>query len=393
MSRGNTGLFARLAFYYFAIFLVAGIHTPYWPVWLAARGLSAADIGLLTAIVMLSRVATGPLIALAADTASSRRMPILLLSAGAMLSFAMYSGAYSFTAILLITLLVSVTFPVILPLLDTLILTQAALRRIDYGQVRLWGSISFISASMVGGWVLSRTGHALILPMLLAGCALTLAAAIFLPAETQHGLSPARRGMDWRAAVRLCRDRRFLVFMAAGACIQAGHAVYYTFGTLNWQRLGIGDGTIGLLWACGVIAEIILFAFSDRVVARIGPAGLIALGGAAGVLRWSLMAFDPGLPLLFLMQCAHAFTYGATHLGAMHFLNRAAPAHLAATAQAVYAGLSAGAAIGAVTYVSGFAYMASGSLAYLGMAGICAAGGVCALWLRRHWKGGELLKS
>lgn len=388
--RNNFGLFARLAFYYFAIFLIAGVHTPYWPVWLTARGLSASDIGLLTGIVMVSRIATGPVIALLADTAATRRTPIILLSCGAFTGFALFSGAHSFTAILLITLLVSMTFPVILPLLDTLILDQAALRRIDYGQVRLWGSLSFIGASMAGGWVLSNTGHEMILPMLLMGCAVTVAAALMLPGETRHAAAPARRGMDWRAALQLCRDRRFLVFMAAGACIQAGHAVYYTFGTLNWQRLGVGDGAIGLLWACGVIAEIVLFAFSNRVVAWIGPIGLIALGGGAGVLRWTLMAFDPSLPLLLLMQGAHAFTYGATHLGAMHFLNRAAPPHLAATAQAVYAGLSIGAVIGAVTYASGFAYNAFGSLAYLGMAALCGAGGMCALWLRRHWAGGEL---
>lgn len=172
---------------------------------------------------------------------------------------------------------------------------------------------------------------------------------------------------------------------------QAAHAVYYTFGTLNWQRLGLSSMLIGGLWALGVISEIILFAYSARVTARFGPAALLALGGAAGVIRWVLTAFDPGVWLLVLLQCLHAFTFGATHLAAMQFITRAAPARLAVTAQGVYAAVSTGIVIGVVTYASGFAYSAFGSLAFLGMAVLCAAGGACALWLRANWAGDALV--
>lgn len=40
---------ARLSAFYAAIFLVAGIQLPFWPVWLAARGLTAREIGIALA--------------------------------------------------------------------------------------------------------------------------------------------------------------------------------------------------------------------------------------------------------------------------------------------------------------------------------------------------------
>jgi len=117
------------------------------------------------------------------------------------------------------------------------------------------------------------------------------------------------------------------------------------------------------------------------------------LGGAAGVIRWTFTAFNPPLELLFALQCLHAFTFGATHLGAMHFINQAVPPHLAVTAQGVYAAISIGIATGIVTYGSGFAYTAFDSLAYLGMAMLCGIGCLCALQLRRAWTGEVLAQA
>ncbi len=390
MKQSSFGHSFRLAFYYFAIFIVAGVHLPFWPVWLTARGLSAGDIGLLTGAAMVLRVITGPLIAFASDRVGRRRAQIILFSILLGGSFALFSFAHSFGVIFLVTLLTSTLIPSIMPLIDTLTLAQSAQGRADYGRVRLWGSISFIAASMAGGFVLSRAGAGMILPMILAGCAITVGAALLLPKEAPHGPGETPLRAGWREALHLCRDRRFLYFMAAGSFIQAAHAVYYTFGTLNWQRLGLGSTLIGALWALGVISEIILFAFSGRVTSRFGPATLLALGGAAGILRWTLTAFNPNVWLLVPLQCLHAFTFGAAHLAAMQFITRAAPAHLAVTAQGVYAAVSTGIVIGGVTYASGFAYSAFGSLAFLGMAALCALGVVCALWLRRNWAGGVL---
>lgn len=391
MTQQNLSVPARLAFYYFAIFIVAGVHMPFWPVWLTARGLSAGDIGLLTGIAMVMRVITGPLIAFASDRVGRRRGQIVLFSVLLGLSFSLFFFAHSFAAIFLVTLLTSTLIPSIMPLIDTLTLVQSAQGRVDYGRVRLWGSISFIAVSMAGGFVLSRAGTGMILPMVLAGCVVTVAAALLLPRENTPATDAPKQRARWREALLLCRDRRFLLFMAAGSLIQAAHAVYYTFGTLNWQRLGLDGTLIGGLWALGVISEIFLFAFSGRVMARFGPAALMVLGGAAGMVRWTLTAFSPGIGLLIPLQCLHAFTFGATHLAAMQFITRAAPAHLAVTAQGVYAAISTGIVIGSVTYASGFAYSAFGSLAYMGMASLCALGCLCALHLRRTWSGEVLI--
>jgi PPP family 3-phenylpropionic acid transporter len=177
-------------------------------------------------------------------------------------------------------------------------------------------------------------------------------------------------------------DLRFWVFVAAASALQASHQVYYGFGTLYWRSLDFSEATIGLLWAEGVLAEILLFWQGQNLLTRLGPAGLMALGGAAGILRWSLAGMLTSLPSIAALQLLHALTFGASHLGAMHFLSRAVPLSAAASAQSVYAAVSSGIGGGLAMIVAGMLYAAYGGGAYLFMALLSAAGLLGAVRLR-----------
>ena len=56
--------------------------------------------------------------------------------------------------------------------------------------------------------------------------------------------------------------------IGAGACTQASHGALYAFGSIHWRDLGFSSATIGLLWAVGVVAEILVFAVLGRSVGR-----------------------------------------------------------------------------------------------------------------------------
>ena len=181
----------------------------------------------------------------------------------------------------------------------------------------------------------------------------------------------------------MARDRRFWRFVAIAAALQASHQVYYGFGTLYWRSLGFSDAMIGVLWAEGVVAEIVLFWLGGRLLARVGPLGLMIAGGAAGIVRWGLMGLVPGLGAAFALQTLHALTFGATHLGAMNYLSRTVPPDAAASAQALYAGASSGIGSGLVMLGAGAAYAEFGGRAYLFMTALSALGLVGAVRLQK----------
>jgi MFS transporter, PPP family, 3-phenylpropionic acid transporter len=108
------------------------------------------------------------------------------------------------------------------------------------------------------------------------------------------------------------------------------------------------------------------------------------------VVRWVLMAGEAPLPLLLVAQAMHALTFGAAHLGAMHFMARALPAQWAATGQSLYSATVSGIGFGLVMAVSGTLYEAFGTGAYLVMAALAGAGAVAAVALGRIWHGERL---
>ena len=162
--------------------------------------------------------------------------------------------------------------------------------------------------------------------------------------------------------------------------------MYYAFGTLHWRAVGYSDAVIGWLWAEGVIAEIILFAFGGALVRRLGPARLIVLAGMAGIVRWSATGLSDALPVLVMVQALHAFTFGAAHLGAIYFIARTVPPALSATAQSLYSAAVMGLGLGLAILASGSLYAAFGGKAYFAMAALGALGSVLAVILARRLK-------
>ena len=374
----------RLAFFYVAVFGLIGIHLPFWPVWLAAKGLGPAEIGTIFAVAIGVKVIFNPLIAHAADRRGQRRPIMMALAAVAFCFFALFGVTGGFWSILVVSVLFFAVWSPIMPLGESLTMLTGRVgradsdggRKLDYGRIRLWGSLAFMATAVGAGHILAGRSPDIIYWAILAALALTVAVTWALPATT----APAATGTRF-AALEVLRDRRFILFIMAAALIQASHGVYYTFGTLNWKAQGFSEGVIGWLWAEGVAAEIILFACGAWLVGRLGPARLIMLGGLAGALRWSLTGTTDSLAVLIPLQALHAFTFGATHLGAIYFIARQVPQKFSASAQSLYSAMVMGLALGVSAYASGELYGAYGAGAYQSMAVVAAAGAGIAMFI------------
>jgi len=378
-----TGAFAwRLAFFYSALCAALGFQMPFLPVWLAAKGLDAGAVGIALAIPLVIRVVAIPIATRIADRCDAARAVIIIGAAGSLLGYVAVALAWTPEAIMAAIALASAFYAPLMPLADAYALGGLAARGRSYGPVRLWGSGAFIAGTLGGGLLLD-----LIAPLDLIWVVVT---ALLVNAGAAGLLAPlgvnAPTGLANRASasVLLC-DRRFLVIAGAAALIQASHAVYYGFSTLQWRAAGLDGVTIGILWAVGVVAEIALFAISARLALK--PVALLLAGAAGGVLRWGMMAFDPPVLTLAVLQCLHAFSFGATHLGAVGFMARAAPPALAASAQG-YLAVVLASVMAAAMGISGELYARWGSGAYWAMA-VLAALGALALLAGAPCGGGE----
>jgi PPP family 3-phenylpropionic acid transporter len=360
-----------LASAYVALFLTIGVYLPFFPVFLEARGFTPELIGLAVAIPLIVRLAALPAAGILSDLSGRPRAFLAGLGLFSAAGFALVGIASGQAAILAGIAFASLFWHPAFPLLESHAARLAALGRVDYGRIRLWGSIDFIAANLTAGLALDHLPAGVVVWMVAGPFLLFALTAVTIPELPAAVLA----AVDEPAAAV---PAKLVLGVAAAAFVQASHAMLYAFASLHWARAGLGSGTIGALWAIGVVAEIVMFIFGTRVLGSVSPLMLLVIGGVAAAVRFGALALDPPAALLFPLQLLHGLSFAASHLGLMTLIAGEVPAHAAGRAQ-TYASTAIGLALALATVAAGPLYAAFGAAAYAGSAALGAIGGLLAL--------------
>ncbi len=377
---------------YGAAFLVMGAAMPYMARWLEHRGMAADLIGAAMGAGMIARFAGAVLGGYWADRTGDPRRVFQLAALSVAGVYLLHLMVGQGAALFALTVLAGAATAPLTPLLE--VNAMAASRRggFSYGAVRSVGSASFVAASIVVGMLVDAVSLDVVIVWL---CAAALGCAWggrILPARP--AAAPDGQGDGGHARLSLAQVGRYLnrrpvlLAFAASGLIQASHGFYYTFSTIAWMATGYSPTAIGLFWGWGVVAEILFLVFLARRWEVFGPAGLLMMGAAAGLIRWSLMALEPPWPMVLLLQTLHAGTYGAAHMGIVLFVARHVAPQARATAQALNSGLTFGGFLAASTAVSGWLYTQIGSAGYGVMAVFAGLGLAFAILLQRDSRRG-----
>jgi len=376
----------RLALQYALMFGANGVSLPFAGLWFAHQGLSGAEIGTLLAVPMLARLVTGPAIAVWADGFARRRTPIAILAVVAACGYAAAGLVEGFALWLPLWFVAATAAGAMIPLTDVLTLRLARVEGFAFSLPRGWGSAAFVGANVLMGAILTRVGVDAVLVWVVGTSAvMALVAARILPLEVGGPAERPAAGERFRGLGRLVGDRVFLTAILAVGCIQATHGFYYAFSAIAWEAQGIAPATTGLLWAFAVVVEIAFMWWIEPWRRRrgIGPLTLLAIGGVAGIVRWSALAVGPPEWSLWPLQTLHALTFAATYLAGVELVQRLSPPEHQTAAQTLSSVLAAGVLIGLATVLSGPLYDAYGTGGYWAMSLLAGAGLLAAIRVAR----------
>ena len=373
-----------------ALFFDLGITLPFFPIWLQSHALGPAEIGIILAAPLVARLIANPIVAEFADRRDAVDTTLATSAALVLLATLGLTTVGSFWSILVIVFLLGLAQGPLIALTDAYTWTrlqasiEAGRREHVYGLIRLWGSIGFVVASIGAGRALDWLPPAMIVWCLAAAAAVLTVTAASVARSARHERPPRRSDPDEPFQLR-----PLALIIVGAALVQSSHATYYAFSSLHWLAEGRSGAQIGLLWSIGVVSEIAFFAVGGRLIWRLGgPLAVLLLAAAASVLRWGIMALDPALAVLVVMQALHAVTFGATHLASVAAISRMAPVRLQARAQGWLAALWAG-FMALLTTLSGMLYPSFGARSYLPMA-VVAVGGFILFGLARWSRRGAL---
>ncbi len=343
-----------LALSYFTYFFSYGIFLPFWGVWLKGEGITPETIGILLGAGLVARFLGSLLIAPRVKD-PSHLVAALRLLALLTLAFAVgFCFGNGWGWLMLVIAGFNLFFSPLVPLTDALAATWQKQIRMDYGRVRLWGSLAFVIGSALTGQLVAVWGHNAILYSLILSVLAMLLGMLLKPSVMPQGEARTHGGAE-RSLWALLKEGPVWRFLLCVTLLQGAHAGYYSFGSIYWQEAGYSASTIGYLWSLGVVAEVIIFASSNVLFRRWNARNLLLLSACCGVLRWSLMAYSTELGWLLLIQILHCGTFTVCHLAAMRFI-AARQGQEVIQLQAVYSALAMGGGIAVMTVIAGFLF-------------------------------------
>ena len=306
----------RLSRFYFFYYFFVGSFVPYWGIYLQSENFSPSSIGILLSLFQISRIVAPNFWGWLADHTGYRVKWIKLTSFLGLIGFIGIFWAKGFFWIFLVMLALSLFTSSTLPLAESLTLAHLATTDGHYSRIRLWGSIGFIVASLFLGYLIDLQGINILLWVLLIAQAIIFFLSNTIP-ETQDIQHKTNDLSIWK----IIKTPSVIALLLGCTLMVSAHGVLYNFYSIYLKDHGYSSGTIGWLWAVGVICEILIFMAMPKILRRYSLKAILLMSLFLGVIRFILIGASPDhLYLLFIAQMFHAATFGSFHAASIEVI-------------------------------------------------------------------------
>ena len=335
---------------YFVYFGVMGIFLPYFNLYCYHLGFNGLQIGALSAMRSMALIVFPLLWGALADRYQKRRAIYVGCNLMSVVLWAFYLITGDFWHMLMITLFYGIFFAPIIPFLEAFSMEVLGHEKNSYGQVRAWGSISFIIVVVGVGKIIDLYSIQIILMLILAGSALMAAISVRVPEVRKH------QGNSFRKQADAFLNRRVMVFLICGFLMLVSHGAYYGFFSIHLEKLGYGSTFIGASWALASTAEIMVMIASKRIFRRFSLVQVLLFSFMTAAVRWLALYHVQSALLILMTQLLHAFSYGTFHMASILYIDLLTPIENKTLGQAVNNAVSYGTGLMIGFLISGYLY-------------------------------------
>jgi nucleoside transporter len=184
----------------------------------------------------------------------------------------------------------------------------------EFANIRVWGTIGWIAAGLIIGWLAWEANNTLVNTFRTASIvSLVLGLYSFTLPNTPPPKAGTKTtfgeivGLD---ALGLLKDRNFLVFFLASLLICVPLAFYYQHTNLFLNEIGV-EGAAGKM-AFGQMSEMIFLFLMPLFFTRLGVKWMLLIGMTAWVLRYLCFGYGDtgsGMWLLYAGIILHGICY------------------------------------------------------------------------------------
>ncbi len=325
------GPLTRGALFYLCLWGGMGLFIPFLNVYFRHElGFSGRQIGLLAMFLPFMTFAVSMPVSALADR---KRWRVRLLTGvtsgfGAMLFLGVFPQRFFVWVILLVG--IAFFFGPIVPLADSLIARMALRHNLNYGSMRLCGSLSFAMSAIVGGYIWERTEFRLM--FLVAGLAFIPVAFFASRLEEGKGRPNQREPLSFRV---ITHDPGLLMLVMASFLIGASIHLSMMFDGIYMQSLGGTQTFIGLMFGLAALCEVPTMQYSMKITTYLSTPKTLLVGYALLATAFGGFLIAPAPWFLLIMAIIKGFGFGLFYVNTVRLANERTPEEWASTVQSI----------------------------------------------------------
>ena len=327
----------RGALYYTVFFGVVGAYFAYVNVVYINRGLTGVQIGILNAVSSAMILFSSPYFTGLADRTGWHRRMLFFSNLMFGLSILGLHFTTDYALMLLIIAVGSIFAGPVMPLSDMLVVKMANRYQLDYGGMRIWGSIGFFIVCTIFGriWdVVGLDNLFLVGGVLFALRALStfLIEPIGKVVHEAHEATPVHQN----AVQSVLNDRTFLIFLLACLLWSACWNTFSVYASIYMDQLGGTSMLVGLMMSLTALGEVPSVFLADRFLRRFGHLRvfIVSVGMFLVVLFAVSRITDP--TVMVIVNGFRGFGFGFFIVGGVRYVDQYAPRVYSGTYQSFY---------------------------------------------------------
>lgn len=315
-----------------------GVYTPFVNVYFADLGLTGQEIGGLSTLVPLALLLVTPLVSAVSDQ-FQRRVRVLQFSLLAtIVAFGVLGAGYAITFETLLppVLLLAVASSPIVALADTIIARMSVRYALNFGQLRLWGSLCFATAAIGCGYIWEWVSY----EWMFWATAVLLIPSIFISQELEE--EPPPTGEAALLSGRVSGITGLPVVLLACFLVGIALSFSFTFDGVYMVQLGGTQALVGLMFGVAALSELPVMQCAGRLNRRLGEVNTLVLACLILLVAFWGYVFAPSTTVLLGFAALRGAGFGLFLVSSIQLVDALSPAARSATAQSLRQGSSFG---------------------------------------------------
>lgn len=371
---------------YFLQFAVNGVFLPFWILYLTGvKNLTVLEASSIFSMLYLARFLGGiflnPYLLKRYNISLSLKISVI---AGILLALS-YGITNNKIILTLITFMFGLVYYTVAPFIESLASLFLKEEGIDYGKARTWGSVSFTLVGIAAGGIIGYVGSVALYYILIILLVLYVV-FMFLPQPKlvrTLTVNKSDNNNTGKLYSWVLKDKNAILLILVIFLYQLSHTAYNNYNALYLESMNINAKWLsGLILNISVIAEILFFIFSKKIIGKIKPTQLLVFCGIGAIIRWLMLAIFHNIYVFVVMQTFHAITFAVGHIAFILILNNRFNTEKIIDMQILYTAICYQLSMTIGLYIMGAIWDINSSLVFYVSAGIALVGAIFATRIR-----------